>query len=116
MDIKKKALIDSLTNNLNNITEACKDIGITRDTYYKWKKSDPEFREAAENINEHLIDFAENSLLKQIENGNTTATIFFLKTRGKHRGYVEKQELDHTSKGASLSPVVWKFIDAEKKK
>jgi len=33
----------------------------------------------------------------QIENGSTTATTFFLRTRGRKRGYNEKQEIDLTS-------------------
>jgi hypothetical protein len=40
------------------------------------------------------IDFAESQLHKQIKEGNSTATIFFLKTKGKKRGYVERQEVD----------------------
>ena len=42
------------------------------------------------------IDFAESQLHKQIRDGNSTATIFFLKTKGKKRGYVERQEIEAT--------------------
>jgi len=31
--------------------------------------------------------------LNQIREGNTSATIFYLKTKGKNRGYVERTEL-----------------------
>ena len=43
------------------------------------------------------LDFAESQLHSQIKDGSTSATIFYLKTKGKKRGYVEKQELDLTS-------------------
>ena len=43
------------------------------------------------------LDFAESQLHNQIKSGNTSATIFYLKTKGKKRGYVEKSELDITS-------------------
>ena len=35
---------------------------------------------------------AESQLHKQILKGNTSATIFYLKTKGKNRGYVERHE------------------------
>ena len=40
------------------------------------------------------LDFAESQLHKQINDGSTTATIFLLKTKGKDRGYVEKQQIE----------------------
>jgi hypothetical protein len=43
------------------------------------------------------LDFGESQLHSQIEKGNTSATIFFLKTKGKKRGYIERSELDLTS-------------------
>ena len=39
------------------------------------------------------LDFAESHLHTQIGGGNTSATIFYLKTKGKNRGYVERQEI-----------------------
>lgn len=88
---------------LGNITKACDAVKISRQTYYNWLE-DEEFKSEVANIDEYVIDFAEHSLFKQIQENNTTATIFYLKTKGKHRGYVEKQEIDH---GGNLG-IVWK--------
>lgn len=94
MDIKKKAFLEAYKKSFGNISMACKNIGIDRGTYYLWKKI-PEFLEALEAIqpDEEFIDFAENALYKKINDGDTTAIIFALKTKGKKRGYVERTEM-----------------------
>ena len=40
------------------------------------------------------MDFTESALRKLIKKGNVIATIFKLKTKGKDRGYIEKQEVE----------------------
>jgi hypothetical protein len=95
MDIKKKAFIKAYQEAFGNITVSAKAAGIDRRTYTNWIKSDPEFKAAIDAIepDELIIDFAENALMKKISKGDTTAIIFTLKTKGKKRGYVERQEV-----------------------
>jgi hypothetical protein len=90
----KKAMLDALEKSLGVVTSACKTVGIGRTTHYLWMDSDPEYKAAVDSIADVAIDFAESQLHKQIKDGNSTATIFFLKTKGKKRGYVERQEID----------------------
>jgi hypothetical protein len=59
-------------------------------------QEDAEYKKAVEDLNDVAIDFAESQLHKQIKDGNSTATIFYLKTKGKKRGYVERQEIEAT--------------------
>lgn len=94
--LKKKALILALEQTLGVVTHACQKTGVNRKTFYDWLQQDPEFRQQVEDINNVVLDFAESKLYSQIKENNTTATIFFLKTKGKHRGYVEKQEIEHS--------------------
>ena len=54
----------------------------------------PSLRKDVTAATEQMLDFAENKLHKQIEKGNMTAIIFFLKCQGKERGYIERQEHD----------------------
>ena len=92
----KKAILDALEKSLGVVTTACKSVGIGRTTFYDWIKEDPEFKKKVKDINDIALDFAESSLHKQIKDGNTAATIFYLKTKGKKRGYVERQEIENT--------------------
>ncbi len=62
-------------------------------TVYNYAKKYPTVRAAWDNIKESRHDFVENSLHKQIKDGNTTATIFYLKTQCKQRGYIERTEI-----------------------
>jgi len=82
---------------LGVVTVACKQTDIPRSTYYKWLKEDEQFAKAVKDIENIALDFGESQLHSQMKDGNTSATIFFLKTKGKKRGYVERSELDLTS-------------------
>ena len=92
--IKKESMIQALESSLGVVTTACKKVDVPRSTFYKWIKEDAEFAEQVKDITNIALDFAESHLHKQIEDDNTAATIFYLKTKGKGRGYVEKQQIE----------------------
>lgn len=94
-DINKKALLQALEKSLGVVTSACKTVGVGRTIFYKYLKEDPEFAAAVDDIQNITLDFAESQLHKQIKDGSTAATIFYLKTKGKKRGYIERTEVDH---------------------
>lgn len=90
---KKEEFLEVYSQKANNVHLTCKTLGIERGTFYKWLKEDEEFKEKIMNLEEGDIDSAETALKRQILDGNITAIIFYLKTKGKNRGYVERQEL-----------------------
>ena len=95
--IKKESMLEALEQTLGVVTTACKSTGIPRSTFYKWIREDEKFKRSVQDIENIALDFAESQLHTQMKNGNTSATIFYLKTKGKKRGYVERSELDVTS-------------------
>jgi hypothetical protein len=99
---KKKALLQALEASLGVVSEACKTVGIARTQFYKYCKDDPTFQAEVKAIEENTLDFVESALYNQIKEGNTTAIIFYLKTKGKKRGYVERTEVT----GIDGSPVI----------
>lgn len=92
MEAKKKKFIEAMKRTLGNITKAAESIDVTRQTIYNWMEADKDFKLAIQNIDDYVIDFVENKLFEQIEQNNTVATIFYLKTKAKKRGYVERTE------------------------
>lgn len=106
----KKIFLEALVLHHGIISDACKATGVGRTTVYLWRDSDPEFKKELDEVNETAIDFVEGKLFQRIEGVMTensdgevyktppsdTAIIFFLKTKGKKRGYVEKSEIEHS--------------------
>jgi len=101
-NIKKNILLDCLKESLGIVTIACEKANVSRDTFYSLLNKNAEFKRQVEDIQNITLDVAENSLIRNIKAGDTTAILFYLKTKGRKRGYVEKQELDLTSKGESI--------------
>mgnify|MGYP003385422428 FL=1 len=90
---KKENFLEILELNSGNVSKSCKKANIGRQTYYQWREADQEFADACVDVKEGLLDFAESQLQGLIKENNVIATIFFLKCKGKKRGYTEKQEL-----------------------
>lgn len=111
-DITKRAMIEALEKSLGIVTTACKSVNIARQTHYEWMREDEQYKEAVEGIVDIAIDFAESQLnqlmmgakhqvvtnkgeIVEIKDApNPSSVIFYLKTKGKKRGYVEKQEVE----------------------
>jgi hypothetical protein len=108
-----EALLKVLAAKGGNLSETAKAFKVNRRSVYHWLNSSEAYKSAYEDQQESMIDFAESKLMQSINNGSDTATIFFLKTRAKSRGYVEKSEVDHTTKGESINKEVEKLTDEE---
>lgn len=88
-----KEIIEALEGASGIQAAAARKLGTSRQTIMNYIKDNEEVRAAYEIVNESTIDKVENKLLEQINSGNITAIIFYLKTKAKHRGYVERQEV-----------------------
>lgn len=125
----KKTLLLALEKSLGVITTACKNAGLSRTQCYQWLKEDPQFKAAVDEITEVSLDFGESQLHRLMQgytipdtkiflNSDTkepievpiikhvgpdaTSVIFFLKTKGKARGFVPSRAVDITSGGKPL--------------
>lgn len=78
----KKKLVAQLQK-MPIVEVACKNVGIPRATYYRWRQSDTKFVEACDEAIEQssgmVSDMAESQLISAIKEKNMTAIIFWLK-------------------------------------
>jgi ethanolamine utilization microcompartment shell protein EutL len=120
-DMKKELMLKCLKQSMGIVSHACEKADTARASHYEWYNSDPEYAAQVDAINESCIDFAESKLMElingakhevatakgevlQVQDGpNPTACIFYLKTKGKKRGYVEKSELDVGGNGINIT-------------
>lgn len=89
----KEKFLENFKLSLGNISISCEASGISRQTYYNWVKQDTDFANECKDIEERNLDLAEMKLLNAIREGKTAELLFYLKTKGKKRGYVERQEI-----------------------
>ncbi len=90
----KNKMIKALEETLGVVTSAARRCNIARSTHYDWMTNDPEYKRQVEDIQDLTLDFVESQLHKQIQDGEVASTIFYMKTKGKRRGYVERTEID----------------------
>jgi hypothetical protein len=88
-DNRKQTLLAALRETRGIVSLACARAGVARRTFYNWLDTDADFRRSVEDVNEEAVDFVEGKLLERIEAGAEKSIIFFLKTRGRKRGYRE---------------------------
>ncbi len=92
----KKDFPEILQRSYGVIFSACSYLGVCRSTYYRWCEEDAEFKALCERAikigQENGLDFTESKLYQNIADNKEASIFFNLKTKGKHRGYVEKEE------------------------
>jgi hypothetical protein len=97
----KAAHVAALIQEMNgNLTAVARRLGCSRKRLYRFIEQHPTLQDELTNARESMLDNAESVLYRKVLSGeDTTALIFFLKTQGYKRGYVEKHE--HTGPDGS---------------
>lgn len=90
---RKRAVIEALQKSLGIVTTACINAGVSRVQFYEWKKTDADFAKAVDDIEDVTLDFVEGKLLQNVKANDTQSILFYLKTKGRRRGYTERHEV-----------------------
>ena len=111
-EVYKAALLEALEKSLGIVTPACNQVKISRDRFYTYYNEDPDFKKAVDDIQGIQLDFVENQLFKKIKEGSERSILFYMKHRGRHRGYSDS--IDITTDGEKLNNIKVIFIDGNK--
>ena len=91
--VTDKQLIDAIRKNAGIVSEIIKTlkneygIEISRRGIYKRKESSSKIAEAFADAEDSVLDCAENNIIGYIQEGNLKATMFYLRLKGRKRGY-----------------------------
>jgi|SRR5262245_35220994 len=76
-----------------NLASVGRALGATRSAVCMFVNRNEKLKQVAIECRETFVDNVESAIYKEALNGNVAAQIFILKTIGKSRGYVERQEV-----------------------
>ena len=91
-----------------NLTAAAAKLGVVRKAVYDYIKR-YDFQGVLDDACENMMDEAVGQLHKLVRYGNLGATIFYLKTQAKGRGFTERIE----QTGANGEPIEYRQIKTE---
>jgi transposase len=88
----KEILEEVIIKSYGNITTIARSFDVSRTTIMNWVNA-YDINHVVQQGRDHLLDIAEDVMARKIKEGDTATLIFFLKTQGKKRCYIERQEL-----------------------
>ena len=103
-----KQVSEALLKSDGNLTAAASKLGVTRQAVYNYIKR-YDLQRVLDQARENMVDEAVGQLHKLVRDGNLGATIFYLKTQAKGRGFTERIE----QTGANGEPIEYRQIKTE---
>lgn len=94
MSLTVQQIEDALRKSGGFVSKAALGLHVTPSNIYARIKRSPRLQEVKKQIDESYLDVAEHRLIKEINSGNLGAICFYLKCKGKKRGYIERQQVD----------------------
>ena len=98
MALTIKQIEDGLRASGGFISQAAKKLGVTQQAISDRIRKSEQLQQARKEIDESYLDLAESKLVNKINKEDLGAICFYLKCKGKDRGYVERQEINVNAK------------------
>ena len=97
------------------ITHAARKLGVTQPAVSQRVKSSEFLQAVIQEITESTLDLAESQLMEKIREGHIAAIIFYLKTKGRDRGFSERMEINaniNAKAGVLVVPPMAESVEA----
>jgi hypothetical protein len=108
LNITEKQVEQALRKTAGIMGAAAEQLGCSRPNVVQRVASSKKLQAVIADVKERTLDLAESKLVTAIKNGEMSEVRFYLKTQGKHRGYVER----HESTGPNGGPLQVATVDA----
>lgn len=92
----------AIPNSAGIVSEIAKRVGCDWHTARKFIDNHARLLRMYQDESEKILDVGEAALFKAVQGGDMAGIKYLLSTKGKHRGYVERQELT----GADGDPLI----------
>lgn len=92
-NLSEKAIAAALKAALGNISQAARSLSVERSGLHDRIAKSETLKTILHDAREGMVDNAESALHRAVTQGEGWAVCFTLKTQGKARGYVERQEI-----------------------
>lgn len=101
LDDSKKAFLAIFRQTNGHITDSCRALPISRQTFYNWIEADKLFAQAVKDIEWELNDEMRQALIHKAQVGDTASLIFWLKKR-----HPEFKETHQTNVAVQVNTIV----------
>ena len=101
-NFSKEKVLRAIKGSAGIVSEVAKKLNCDWKTAHKYIHKYDETRLALENEGEELIDNAEMAMHNLISEGDGMMIRYYLSTKGRKRGYVERQEIEQSVTGKQI--------------
>ena len=108
-----KQVADTLIETRGMVFLAAKKLGCSDETIYNYAKRYKAVGDALRQQRGQFVDMAELKLWNAVNEGEAWAVQFALRTLGKERGYVERQEVTGKDGNEMIIKVVYADVDID---
>jgi len=104
--LSKAKVRAALIKSKGGVYLAASNLGVVHGTVYNYLERFPELKELKESFDGELVDKGVFQLHDAVESGDPWAVKYALSTKGKDRGYTERQEIT----GADGNEIIFKVV------